>query len=113
MSKQRIDHVLSSLDKYSQVYLKLGIKRFDEAMISLAYKQVVENPDVFPGLKQASSIEHTAKIIKTVGHSICGISGINFKVGRKSVPKPIVEFDDMVKSVMKLMREGYEMQGID
>jgi hypothetical protein len=64
-------------------------------------------------LKLPSSIEASAKVIKTVGHSVCGIRGVNFKVGRKSAPKPLVDFDLIVENIMKLMRDGYEMQGID
>jgi hypothetical protein len=41
-------------------------------------------------------MEHTAKVIKTVGHSICGIKGVNFKTGRKAPPKALVDFDLIV-----------------
>lgn len=93
VSKQRSDHIISSLERYSNLYKKLGVNRFDEIQVGLAYRHIVENPDVFGTLKQASSIEHTAKIVKTVGHSICGIRGVNFKAGRKAPPKPLIEFD--------------------
>lgn len=64
-------------------------------------------------MKQASSIAQAAKVVKTVGHSVCGIRGVNFKQGRKNPPKPLVEFDAIVENIMKVMTEGYDIMGID
>ena len=36
-----------------------------------------------------------------------------FKVGKKSMPKDLVEFDDLVKCVMDVKDKGYDMKGID
>jgi hypothetical protein len=90
-----------------------GYSVFDETMISKAYIHIEENPHIFENLKQPSSLEQAAKVIKSVGKSICGIQGVIIKVGRKPMPKDLVEFDDLVKCVMNVKDNGYDIKGID
>lgn len=112
VGQKRQTHIFSTLEKYSDVYKKRGMI-FNELAVQQAYKQVGENPEIFVNLKQTSTIEYTAKVIKTVGNIISGIKGVTFKTGRKGPAKEIVEYDDIVKHIMIVMKQGYNAKGID
>lgn len=44
--------------------------------------------------------------------TISGIRGVRFKTGVRQIPKNIISYDDLVKHVMIVMQNGYNIEGI-